>query len=443
MSIHRLKPKFVDTVKADGMYPDGGGLYLQIRGNARSWIFRFAILVDGQYRDRQMGLGPLHTIGLAKARELARDKREQRLNDVDPIDARNAERLDQKLAKAKDITFRHCAEKWMAKQDIEWTPYTSMTARRRFELHVYPKLGDLPIAKLDRDKSPHAVELVLSVLEPIWKSKVTTAELIRMHIESVLDWAHAAQHIGPGNAASLKGPLGNLLPKQKTFHRVNHHRALPHQEIGQFMAVLRARADESRHAKGIRRPVTAELIEFLILTAVRKDQAVMVRWDDIDPVNKIWSCAEHKTKKKTGEDHIIPLSDAAMAVYHRMKEIHEERGIKNEFIFPGTRSGRKGHMSKTGVNAFLHRGLKRTDVSIHGFRTTFKTWAVETGQNEESSEMALAHVVGNATRNVYARNAKKIEPRRKMMEEWAAFCSRTEPLDAKILPMRAKKGEKA
>ncbi|MGA7490700.1 MAG: Arm DNA-binding domain-containing protein, partial [Xanthobacteraceae bacterium] len=89
--IHRLTPRFVETVKVKGMYPDGGGLYLQVGegGGAKSWLFRYN--VEG--RDRQMGLGPLHTIGLAEARERARKRREQRLDGIDPIEARKADRL--------------------------------------------------------------------------------------------------------------------------------------------------------------------------------------------------------------------------------------------------------------------------------------------------------------------------------------------------------------
>src|SRR5262245_37167219 len=103
MTIHRLKPRFVATVKVKGMYPDGGGLYLQVGdgGRAKSWIFRYHVEGKG---DRQMGLGPEHTIGLAEARERARLCRVQRLDGLDPIDARNAERLAQRLEAAKQVT---------------------------------------------------------------------------------------------------------------------------------------------------------------------------------------------------------------------------------------------------------------------------------------------------------------------------------------------------
>jgi integrase len=206
------------------------------------------------------------------------------------------------------------------------------------------------------------------------------------------------------------------------------------------------------------KPLVAYALEFLILTAVRKGQAVGARWEDIDFEDRVWDCPPegHKTGKKTGQYHIVPLSDAAMAVLEKMKEL--QRGNESEFVFPG--GSRSGHMSVAMVNIFMKRfgrndavgraikagkiaggqgngGEWYIDAVPHGFRTTFKVWAVEHGYPEEDSEMALAHTVGSAVRNVYARFAQRIEPRRLMMQAWAEHCGRTEPLDAKVIPMRS------
>src|SRR5262245_5481446 len=121
MAIHRLEPRFVATVKVKGMYADGGGLYLQVGegGGAKSWILRYYVQRRGA---RQMGLGPTHTIALAEARELARLCRVQRLNGIDPIDARNAERLAQRLAASKQVTLEVCVDEWMKRKSKEWRP---------------------------------------------------------------------------------------------------------------------------------------------------------------------------------------------------------------------------------------------------------------------------------------------------------------------------------
>src|SRR5258708_1715870 len=129
MAIHRLKPRFVETVKAKGMYADGGGLYLQVGegGGAKSWIFRYHVEGRG---DRQMGLGPTHTIGLAEARERARKCREQRLDDIDPIEARDAARLAQRLEAAKQVTVATCADEWMELKSPELRPSSKRYVRQ-------------------------------------------------------------------------------------------------------------------------------------------------------------------------------------------------------------------------------------------------------------------------------------------------------------------------
>src|SRR5438046_4352010 len=129
MAIHRLEPRFVATVRAKGVYADGGGPYMQVGegGGAKSWIFRYYVEGRG---DRQMGLGAAHTIGLAEARELARLCRMQRLNGIDPIDARNAERLAQRLEAGKQVTFAVCVNEWMKRKSKEWEPSSERYVRR-------------------------------------------------------------------------------------------------------------------------------------------------------------------------------------------------------------------------------------------------------------------------------------------------------------------------
>jgi integrase len=182
--------------------------------------------------------------------------------------------------------------------------------------------------------------------------------------------------------------------------------------------------------------LAAYAIELLILTAVRKGETVAAEWKEIDWDDKLliipWQ--KHKGGKKTKDDHVIPLSDAAMAVLQAMKEWQEANGIKSDYVFPGGRVGtRGGHLSKGAANNFLKNSLGRPDVTIHGFRTTFGSWSVEQGYEERDSEMALGHVVGNNVRNIYKRNAHRIEPRRLMMQAWADYCGQTTPPAADVV----------
>jgi len=474
-SIHRLRPRFVETVKTKGMYADGGGLYLQVGdgGSAKSWLFRYQV---EKGRERQMGLGPLHTIGLAEARELARLARVQRLNHVDPIEARKTARLDQKLAAAKDVSFRSCAEQWMEGKQLKWTARYQRSIAATLENHIYPKIGELPVQKI-------SVDVLHEMLKPIHEKYPPTYSVVQMYIEGVLNWAIAKTYIQPPNPASLKGPLGELLLPVGEVHSVKPHPSLPWRRVGEFMQQLRAHRSNAglmgyhlRRCKLCKDPqlaveveaarregatfrqiltrfgidwnciaqherwketegqgnvgprsTVAYALEFLILTAVRREQAAKARWEDIDETDWVWDCPPegHKSGKKTGKYHIVPLSKAAVAVLQEL----QANGRKGEFVFATkSKSGQIGHIHPQTINIFQNRQLRRTDCVPHGFRTSFKGWAIEHGYPEEDSEMALTHTIGTSVRNVYARFAERIEQRRVMMNAWAEHCARTEPL---------------
>src|SRR6516162_11659021 len=108
MAIHKLTSRFCETVKKNGMYADGGGLYLQVtnNGEGKSWLFRYHVQGRG---DRQMGLGSFYTFPLTEAREKAEQCRKMRHNGIDPIESREAERPATKVAAAKNKTLAGCA----------------------------------------------------------------------------------------------------------------------------------------------------------------------------------------------------------------------------------------------------------------------------------------------------------------------------------------------
>jgi integrase len=486
----------LDTLKAKGMYPDGGGLYLQVGtgGAAKSWLFRYNVAG----RDRQMGLGPTHTIGLAAARERARECREMRLEGVDPIEARNTKRLDDKLVAAKNVTFQQCAEGWMATKVLDWVPRRATFIKRRFELYISPKLGSLPVQKIDSDLV-HQV-LVQKVkddkgaLKSLHEARPPTCEEVRQYIEGTLNWAIAKRYIAGDNPASLKGPIGILLTPVKKFHVVTPHPSLPFEEIGAFMAKLRAYTDDrigsclvcsSPHLKemeqarrdgesfaklarrsgishtaifnhyknnhpvggrrvdaAIQRPISAYALEFVILTAVRIQQASDAKWQEFYRPVKLWSCPWQRTKtgKLTKTDHVVPLSDPAIAVLDAMEEIQRANGIQSEFVFHSGPGSRNAHISRHSPSNFLKGSLERPDITVHGFRASFRSWVKQNYPNHQvAAEMALDHAVPGEQLKMYTRLADLLEQRRMLLDAWAAYCDRTEPLDAKVIPMRAAK----
>jgi integrase-like protein/Arm domain-containing DNA-binding protein len=225
----KLTALAVSRAKQRGYYADGGGLYLQVSpSGAKFWVFRFK--KDG--RLREMGLGAAHTISLAEAREHATECRKQRLRDIDPIEARHANKAANKLAAAKSMTFRQCAETYIAAHKSTWVNAkhaaqwpSSLTA------YAYPIFGDLPVQSID-------VALVTKALEPIWRDKTETASRLGGRIEAVLSWATVRGYRHGDNPARWRGHLDKLLPARANVQRVEHHAALPYAQIGSFMAQL-------------------------------------------------------------------------------------------------------------------------------------------------------------------------------------------------------------
>jgi integrase len=279
----------VQRLKEPGYHADGGGLYLQVTATgAKSWVFRYR--VNGRLRD--MGLGPLHTVSLAEARDKATQCRKLRLEGIDPIDARKAERLAGKLEAAKSMTFAECAAAYIAAHEAGWrNPVHRAQWRSTLETYTGPILGHLPVQAVD-------LPLVMKVLEPIWTTKTETASRLRGRIESVLDWATVRGYRQGDNPARWRGHLENLLPKPGKVQKVEHHPALPYGEIGAFMALLRNEVG-----------VGARALEFLILTAARTGEVIGATWGEIDLANKLWTIPAERIK--AGKEHRVPLTPAA------------------------------------------------------------------------------------------------------------------------------------
>lgn len=264
----RLSAKRVELATAPGMYPDGHGLYLRIGPTgAKSWVFRYR----NSGRRHDLGLGPYHLISLAEARKRASDQRRLlRIDGCDPLLARRTERDQARLSAAKAITFKACADGYVAAHQAGWrNPKHRAQWVATLDTYVHPVCGDLPVQVVD-------VGLVMKAIEPIWTSKPETASRVRGRIEAVLDWATARGHRQGENPARWRGHLENLLPKPRTVRRVEHHPALPYNEIGSFMATLR------KHDA-----LAARALEFLILTAARTSEVIGARWSEFELVQKL------------------------------------------------------------------------------------------------------------------------------------------------------------
>jgi integrase len=386
----RLKAAQIARLGA-GRYHDGGGLYLVVgAGAACSWIFRFRR--EGKLHD--FGLGPTHTVSLATARQRAFECRAALYAGNNPVEARQTRRLDRVLAAAKTMTFAAAADRFIAAHAVSWrNGRTEPQWRQSLADHAFPVLGVLPVMAIDTG-------LVLRVLEPMWSETPETASRVRGRIESILDWATVRGYRQGENPARWKGHLDHLLPARGKVRRVEHHAALPYAEIGAFMAEL-------RQQEGI----AARALEFLILTAARSGEALGTRWDEFNLTERLWTIPGERMK--SGREHRVPLSDAAIAIAEAIAGIRQ-----GEFVFPGrSGDGTLGGKALRRVLADL-----RDELSVHGFRSTFRDWAAEaTICPREVAEMALAHAVGDAVERAYQRG-DLFEKRRQLMQDWAQHC---------------------
>jgi integrase len=250
--------------------------------------------------------------------------------------------------------------------------------------------------------------LVLKVLEPIWSTKPETAGRVRGRIESILDWAKVRGYRAGENAARWRGHLDKLLPARSKVQRVEHHAALPYAELPGFLVSLREQQEG----------IAARALEFAILTAARTGEVIGARWTEMDLLDKIWTLPAERMK--AGREHRVPLSARALAI---LQEMQQHRPADHDFVFPGARLGRP--LSNMAFLMLLRR-MGRADVTAHGFRASFKTWASErTSTANEIVEAALAHVVGSKVEQAY-RRGDMFERRRRLLQQWAIFCNAPE-----------------
>jgi integrase len=381
----RLTALKIDKTKKPGVYADGGGLYLRVTPEGtKNWVYRYQL--NG--KARWMGLGPVALCGLQDARGKALDARRLCQEGVDPIDARDARRASERLEAAKVITFQECAEAYVKAHRVSWR---NAEHQRQWETtltdYANPVIGALPVAAVD-------TVLVMKILDPLWARIPETASRLRGRIESVLDWAKVRGYRDGENPARWRGHLDKLLPKKSKIQK--HHNALPYAELPSFMATLREQESVSHRA-----------LEFAILTAARSGEVFGATWDEIK--DNVWTVPSQRMK--AGKEHRVPLSDRALALL----------GPRGEgFLFPGKWPDRP--LTETALLKLLQR-MGRGDVTTHGFRATFKTWAEEqTNFAPHIVEAALAHVNADKVEAAYQRG-DLLERRRALMNHWADYCN--------------------
>jgi len=385
-AINKLTAGEVEKLAAErkpGLYTDGAGLALRISlGGSASWVLRYSL----HGRAHEAGVGPLHTVGLSDARKLAKALRLKVLNGIDVAGERRAARNPAPGV----VTFRMAAERFIAKHQDGWSNAKHADQwSTTLATYVYPVIGAMNVAEI-------TVSDVEAVLSAIWLDKAETANRVRARIQMVLDFATASEWRSGDNPAARTGPLVHRLPKRPKAEQ-KHLAALPYKEVPAFMAALRARSG-----------VAARAAEFAILTAARSGEASGARWSEIDFAEQVWTVPA--SRMKGNRQHIVPLSDAALAL------LPTER--TSDLVF---HIGGRG-LSDSALRKMVKLAAGTSAVTLHGFRSSFRDWCGdETDASRETAEAALAHIVGDKAEQAYRRGAA-LEKRRALMQRWADWC---------------------
>lgn len=391
-----------------GIHVDGDGLMLVVRAykpkpgteprkdakGSRKWVLR--IKPPGQKR-RDIGIGPASLVTLSEARATALEARRAYYQGRDWQAERRAER-------ETVPTFKEAAEKVLAEYKKAWRSEKTATMWwSRLERYVLPKLGNVPVNKVDGPA-------VRNLLADFWLTRPETARKVRGQIITILDSAHArGWRMDEAPRSISKG-----LPKQRQQRQ--HHASLPWREMPGFIADLDKLKCE---------PLTRYALELMALCAVRTIEIRRARWRHIDFEKSLWVVPAQEMK--SNRPHRVPLSPRAVEVLKRVKELRNTDD-PGALVFPGRKPG-KGLSDRTLAMPLRKAGLPFTP---HGLRSSFRTWCSEAADvPREIAEAALAHTIPSETERSYQRG-DLLERRTTLMRRWSDFLTTGEMLPQNV-----------
>ena len=371
----------VRSVSKPGSYGDGRGGYglrLVVRKRTNGRVAKYwtqRIVVNG--KPTNLGLGVYPLVGLAAARRAAFGNAREFRAGRDP---RGGGIPTFEVAVSKVIQLRRAGWKSGGRTEAAW--------RNTFEAYAKP-IASKPVDKITTGD-------LLAIIGPLWHDKPAVGRALRERFSVVFRLAVAEGWRSDDPAGP---PLLATLPKGGG-KKTEHFRALAADQVGE--AIRRVRESNAT-------PTVRLLIEWVALTGVRTVEARMSRWSEIDMAAAVWSIPGGKTK--TGNPLRVALSRPALAVLDQARPYSGLDGL----VFP-SRTGRPiSHGSPAEV--FRKLGIPGT---IHGLRSSFRTWAAEAGYPREVCEAALGHRTGNAIEVAYSRT-DYLEQRRQLMKHWGEY----------------------
>lgn len=381
----KLTDTIVRNLREPGKYFDGHGLYLELtKAGGRYWRLKYRMAGI----ERRVALGVYPAVSLKEARLRAAGERERLAAGLDPL----AERKMHKAQLRHDAanTLRAVAADWLAHQAGRWTPGTQRRIERSLALHVFPALGDRPLASI----LPSELQAVIVAIERKGVSETAARNL--QWVKGIYRWAQIQGRI------SLN-PMGDLRPAELLKpHEAGNRLMLPERELPQFLRKLAAYDGE---------PATRHALEFMILTATRPGEARGARWDEIDQAQALWVIPAQRMKMRA--EHRVPLSPQALAILRTMRPLSGHL----ELVFPSPLHGGKPLSDATLISCMARLGYKGI-ATPHGFRALFSTMANAAGWDADVIERQLAHKERNAVRAAYHRT-QYMKERTRLLRWWA------------------------
>jgi integrase len=426
MAIHKLRPGQIAT-KGDGLHGDGGNLYLQVtnNGKARSWVFVYTSPING--KRRMMGLGSASTTSPDTARRRAQHCHDMLDEGKDPILVRDAQRKENAGLR---VTVHEAMEAYY-KKDVAHLKPDTRRGMARFFRRIDKTIGGMAVGMVTPDDIVNKTGLADYWPRPSGQHMLSV-------LQGIFRWAKAKCRL-PYNPADWQGIEGLLTTKK---HVATPHSSMPFEAVPQFLLELRRYEDRSPRKTG-RLPIALAL-EFQILTCVRGGEVCKATWGEIDLVNKLWNVPpeNRKTGHLTNKVRAIPVTEPMLRVLAEMQR-RNPNALDDDPVFPTQANGKRGYRVNA-LSGFVRKSLKRDDFRPHGFRATLTSWAKRFDENLEYVGRQFDHLPRNKVDQSYSDEKRPqaadptIEPRRQMMERWAAYCERTEPFPAKVIDMPRK-----
>lgn len=384
---------------------DGGGLYLWITpagGKLWRWDYRYT------RKPKTMTFGKYPDVSLAMVRDRHREARTTLATGVDPMALRKTAKRTQQIS--NENSFESVAAGWLEHWAYGKSPRHVDSVRRRLATDILPCLGARPITEIE---APELVVMIKTIEDRgahdiAKRARETTGQIFRYAI---------AQGYSRRNPVAEFRASDILRPTPK----LNYAR-IDGRDLSDLLKSIEVYQGKQ---------ITRLAIKLMALTFVRTSELIGAKWDEFKLENARWDIPASRMKMRTR--HIVPLAKQTIEVLEMLQKLSGS----SEWLFPGDRNPKKPMSNNTILKALERMGYKGR-MTGHGFRGLASTILHERGYVHEHIELQLAHAPRNAVSAAY-NHALYLEPRAKMMQDWADFLEQTQR-GAKVLPFREREG---